>query len=220
MWRSAMFDKDKPKFLWLWLPDVCVAALLLVSVSLSVLMVMGCLHLGFSAVYSAFRAAHSVSWLDGFFASDEVLGIRPHSHPITPLLGALEYFLLAPIAYVLLRTLFLYVTDVARNPTGIPRTETAHALSSLKGLVTGLLIAVLATHLVGEVLQSTHSDGGQPSHFPWVAVLSSSCLILVLVLYYHCIGTHLVTSKETPASAQLRQAIQDYKAAHAAPDKP
>ncbi len=120
-------------------------------------------------------------------------GYNPHQG-ISTLVSSLEFFLLAPLIYLQLRTLGDYFATyiehdflVERNKRKgsseeIPRKK-EEDLIAVKALSVGLLIAMLATSMVGEHLVSgEHQSNGQ--QFPWVKQLCGATLILVLTAYY------------------------------------
>jgi hypothetical protein len=98
---------------------------------------------------------------------------------IASLMSGLEFFLLAPLAYLLLRSLGNYVESTSLDERGLADAETTSALRSVKALSTGLLIAVLATHLTAEFLQE-HED----AMFPWIKIASGIGLLSILVGYF------------------------------------
>lgn len=100
---------------------------------------------------------------------------------LATLTNSLEFFLLAPLAYLLLRTLGNYLGDLLESPTGQPKEGTSEALISVKALSTGLLIAMLATNLVGDFLTGKNLSA---ETFPWIKTLSGCALLLVLTLYF------------------------------------
>lgn len=150
---------------------------------LAAVLIMGLLRMGQGAleVFGLNVAAREgsevifVRWKLVTTSADPQLGI-------SSLMSGLEFFLLAPLGYLLLRTLGNYVNAIRKHPRGYADAETVGALMSVKGLSTGLLIAVLATHLVAEFLHKEHGE-----EFPWVKVLSGGAILSILVVYFHVI---------------------------------
>jgi len=104
----------------------------------------------------------------------------PESEAITVALKGIEYLFLAPMSFLVYRSLAIYVADMANgghNPAA------KCAVTEAKSLVTSLMIAVVATDLVGKVL----SPDGLAQRRPIYELI----LIVVLSGYYlmlHYIG--------------------------------
>jgi hypothetical protein len=104
----------------------------------------------------------------------------PESEAITVALKGIEYLFLAPMSFLVYRSLAIYVADMANgghNPAA------RSAVTEAKSLVTSLMIAVVATDLVGKVL----SPDGLAQRRPIYELI----LIVVLGGYYlmlHHIG--------------------------------
>ncbi len=118
-------------------------------------------------------------------------GYNPHLG-ISTLVSSLEFFLLAPLIYLQLRTLGDYFSTFLEHDflvgksaanAEVAQKKKDEDLIAVKALSVGLLIAMLATNMVGEhLVSSEHQSDGQ--QFPWVKQLCGAALILALTGYY------------------------------------
>ncbi len=99
------------------------------------------------------------------------------SELITAALKGIELLFLAPMTFLVYRSLANYI---ASKTSGVDDTEAEAAVTESKGLVTSLMAAVVATDLVGRVL----STDGFTSHPPIYELL----LIVVLVGYFYLLS--------------------------------
>jgi hypothetical protein len=147
---------------------ICRAASFAALLGLFAFILMGLVSmLHGSAVY--------VGW-GGIFFKD--VSAPDHGKAISEIVGSLEYFLLAPLPYLILRTVGNYCKDLMDSPDGRAKDETMRALLAVKCLIGGLLIAILSTNLLTIFLASTSSG-----EFPTVKVLAGCAVICVLTLY-------------------------------------
>jgi uncharacterized membrane protein YqjE len=100
---------------------------------------------------------------------------------MSTLMDSLEFYLLAPLGYILLRTLGNYMFDFAIELDGQPKGRSLSALMSVKALSMGLLIAVLATHLVSLFLEPADIPNNK---FPSLQLECGVLLLLALILDY------------------------------------
>lgn len=139
---------------------------------------------------------------------------------ISMLVGALEFFLLAPLFYLQVRALADFVENYWNDseqdsvnqsgdrPDGVSEFSPGSKLVAVKALSVGLLIAILATHLLGKFLMghgspslsgvATSTNHGEPvddlglvQHVNFdkhCEVLTAVALILALTFYYRVLA--------------------------------
>lgn len=119
-------------------------------------------------------------------ASDKCLGWCLHpkqERSVVNLLKGLEYFFLAPLGYLLTRSLAIYIRSVQNNRMGYPDQMSVAALMAVKGLMVALVIAVLSTHLIGGFILSEGTE------FDHMKTLCGGIVLLVLILYFKILET-------------------------------
>ncbi len=141
----------------------------------------------------AFFAGFEIKMGNAYNGDWDMLIIRGCPDPykaISILLSALEYFLLAPLCYLQLRTIADYMYGLLAHhdeehppPQGNPIMIKKKEMLSVKGLSIGLLIMILATNMIGVILKS-HDGSGE---FEWIKFTCGVGLLLVLTGYFYAI---------------------------------
>jgi hypothetical protein len=98
--------------------------------------------------------------------------VPPESQAIMMALKGIEYLFLAPMSFLVYRSLALYVVDRTR---GGGKANADVGVIETKGLVTSLMFAVVATDLIGRVL----SPEGLIARTP----IYELCLLVILGAY-------------------------------------
>ncbi|MGC3992045.1 MAG: hypothetical protein QM796_20600 [Chthoniobacteraceae bacterium] len=119
------------------------------------------------------------------------------------LLGGLEFYLLAPLGYLFLRSLADFMQRYRKDE--IITEESSASLMSVKGLTAGLLITVLATHLVAIFLK----DHDRP-YFPAKEILAGFGILVVLIGYYVVLHRHVGRVPVLPALKQAPEPPQGH----------
>jgi len=110
-----------------------------------------------------------------FVGNDQRLSLE--SAVLTTALKGIELLFLAPMSFLVYRSLGNYVASKA---SGREDPDAEAAVTESKGLVTSLMVAVVATDLVGKVL----SPDGLAAHPPIYELL----LIVILVAYFYLLS--------------------------------
>lgn len=79
-------------------------------------------------------------------------GARPESEAIVVALKGIEYLFLAPMGFLVFQAIVNYVTVRRTHPVGQELKNAEAAVADTKALVINLMIAVVATDLVGRAL--------------------------------------------------------------------
>jgi hypothetical protein len=109
--------------------------------------------------------------------------VPPESQALMVALKGIEYLFLAPIGFLVYRSLAMYVVDKTRGRTdGNAEAEVTEA----KRLVTSLMFAVVATDLIGRVLS--------PEGFSVRAPVYELALLIVLGAYMFLL--HIISSRK------------------------
>lgn len=173
---------DEPKPTWL---DKLANPKLVDGWALRLLRLAGALSLLIIAVVLAMGFWRMVE------GSCEFFGVTLHEHePVNrhaataKLVSGLEFFLLAPLAYLQLRTLGNYVSQIQASAEGRPDASVTRALMSVKALSVGLLITILATHTVGTFLEAEGRVNASAADFPWIKIACSTGFLLALTAYF------------------------------------
>jgi hypothetical protein len=98
--------------------------------------------------------------------------VPPESQAIMVALKGIEYLFLAPMSFLVYRSLANYVVERARGGSG---TSAEEEVTETKRLVTSLMFAVVATDLIGRVL----SPEGLLARPP----IYELCLLVILAAY-------------------------------------
>jgi hypothetical protein len=138
---------------------------------------------------------------DNFFNDNNIFTYKYSPYDSLPtLLGGLEYFLLAPLCYLQLRTIANYIEVLVGRGDGDDdaafralQSKEKKELLSVKGLSVGLLIMILATHLLGGFLKDAGSH--TPTEMIGFAVKNGCGIILLgaLIFYFAVIERHAST---------------------------
>jgi hypothetical protein len=121
---------------------------------------------------------------------NQLPGLSLESELITAALKGIELLFLAPMTFLVYRSLANYI---ACKTTGRENPEAEAAVTESKALVTSLMAAVVATDLVGKVL----SPDGFASHPPIYELL----LIIVLVGYFYLLSKMSLGKSSRPMEA-------------------
>lgn len=110
-------------------------------------------------------------------------GPSEHSLVIVGALGGLELLFLAPLAYLVLLSVYRYTSSASwkAEPERIGRTASA-VIHEVKSQIASLMIAVLATEMLRSILQ--HSE------ISLATSIATLGLILVLILYVRVLNPH------------------------------
>lgn len=156
-------------------------------VFMAVILVLGFLKLCVGALEFF---GHSPAAGDGDYCWKLLKHCKTKHASIATMLESLEYFLLAPLCYLQLKSLTNYLAGfLSQNSSeAVKRVE---ILVSVKALSISLLIAILATHLVGQFL-SVEGD----ARFPWEKVVCGMGVLLCFITYFIILESKLKHEKD------------------------
>lgn len=178
-----------------WLNDRCLLILSIISLMLMIsLIVLGLLTMAL-AIYPLFYSTAS-----NFAFEFRNPGVVPdHVSPTVAFalgvaLDGLEFVFLAPLAFLLLHGIWNFVDDVNHRKFKDPKELPASPLFliRIKGLIIGLMIAVVAT----ELLKKTVGEG-----LSYEPAIAGALLITVLAIYSFIMEKSALTRAEKSGSA-------------------
>lgn len=100
--------------------------------------------------------------LRGLVDSASAPGMPDYHVSVPAIMSGVECLLLAPLPFIILCAVFRYTSSVYRSSKGASEGEgaTQHSFLNVKGFAVGILFTVVATHLVGNLVeQHSHSSG-------------------------------------------------------------